>query len=176
MAGGGEPRPGGPMRDHRYGPAAFRKPPRAGRTRLVAALSAGAALLLVVVFAFTAWVAPGFLAGGGSDAAAGEDARETAQRIMTGFAQQDKTTLRHLACDTAHRAVTTAISQAHQTTGARLTGRVTMRDGSATVPGRLTMSGDHVDVETGLERREGTWCWQSLSLPGIELRSPRPTG
>ncbi|MBB3049909.1 hypothetical protein FHS23_000904 [Prauserella isguenensis] len=133
-------------------------------------------MLVVIVFAFTAWVAPGFLVRSGSAAASGEGARHVAQRIMSAFAQQDKSALRQLICDTAERPVTTAIAQADQTTGARLTGRIELRGGSATATGRLTMGGDHVDVETGLELRDGSWCWQSLDVRGIELQNPRPTG
>ncbi|MBB3663011.1 hypothetical protein FB384_001915 [Prauserella sediminis] len=178
----GSPHSGGPEHDgqrrqqHRPGPEAFAPPPRGNRPARLAAIAGAGAALLVGVFAFTAWVAPGFLAGGDAREEAGEGARNVAQRIMTGFAGQDRTALRKLACEGAERPVTAAIEQAHQTTGARLTGPVTVHNGSATVPGRLTMSSDHVDVETVLEQRGEAWCWQSLTVPGIELRSPRPTG
>ncbi|GAA1241767.1 hypothetical protein GCM10009676_28660 [Prauserella halophila] len=95
---------------------------------------------------------------------------------MSGFANQDKAALQELTCEDAERPVTTAIRQAHETTGARLTGRLAVRDGSATASGRLTMRGDHIDVEAGLESRGGSWCWQSLTVPGLELGSLRPTG
>lgn len=170
------PRPGTRPPAHPHGPAAFRKPPRRGRTTPLAALTAGATVLLVVVFAFTAWVAPGFLTDDDAGAASGEGARDVAQRIMTGFAEQNRASLRKLACDTAQRPVSDAIAQAHQTSGARLTGPAAVRGGSATAPGRLTMTEDHVVIELVLELRGGSWCWQSLSVPGIELRSPRPTG
>lgn len=171
-AGGPPPGGAGP----RHGPEAFRRTSRHDRGTLIAAVAGGGAVLLVAVFAVTAWVAPGFLVPGGPAAASGDGARHVAQRIMSGFAQQDKTALRQLTCDTAERPVTTAIAQAHQTTGARLTGRVELRGGSATAPGRLTMDGDRIDVETGLDLRDGSWCWQSLDVPGIELHGARPTG
>ncbi|GAA1195128.1 hypothetical protein [Prauserella alba] len=161
---------------HRTGPAAFAPSPRGSRPTRLAAIAGGGVALLVGVFAFTAWVAPGFLAGGDAEGTAGAGARDVAQRIVTGFTRQDKTALRALTCEDAERPVAAAIEQAHQTTGAQLTGRIAVHDDSATAAGRLTMSGDHVDIEVGLDRRGGSWCWRSLTVPGIDLRSPRPTG
>lgn len=146
---------------------------RTGRTGPIAAIVGGSVVFVLGIFAFTAWVAPGFLLPGSEETDPAAGARASAQRIMTAFADQDQATLRSTTCRGAEPPVEAAIEQAGDVGDATLTGHVVERGGTATASGRITAGHNPIDIEIELARRDGSWCWQAIAVPGVQLHGSR---
>ncbi|SFP76115.1 hypothetical protein SAMN05421810_103332 [Amycolatopsis arida] len=157
---GGYPQPG------QYGPGG--EPPKKGRAGLWIALSAVGVVL--VAFAVTAFVAPGFLLS--DDEGKDGGPQQVAQQIIDGINAKDKAALNALKCGNADRDVDQAIQNIGATSDARLGEVKQVSDTSATANLDITIAGSPTQVVGELRSADSKWCWQNWTTAGGNAPAP----
>ncbi len=148
--------------------------PKKSRTGLWIGISV--AVVAVVAFVVTAFVAPGFLLSdddesggtgnspGDSQGNAAGDPATIAQQVSTGLSSGDTTTLNGLACSNATEMVHEAIGMAGQLGQVTMNGQPQVSGNQATAQGTASVGGQNYPVSATFAQENGKWCWQDASV------------
>lgn len=128
----------------------------------------GIALLVVIVFVLTGFVAPGFLLSDDAEDGPGENARAAAGRFLTALRADDPGALRAMVCDDATEAVRDNV-ESIASVGIAEELPVRMDGAAAVLPLELELAGGVNRVyEFVLASRVTTWCWHDLRPEGAK--------
>lgn len=150
------------------------QPPKKSKTGLWVGLSI--AVVAVVAFVITAFVAPGFLLSDDDDSdksdnsAGGESQSQTsdpsaiAQQISQALSSGDTATLTGLACPDASSMVQQAIQMAGQFGQVTMNGQPQVSGNQAIAQGTAAVNGKTYPVSATLVQQGGKWCWQDADI------------